>query len=111
MPICYTIFKERERYIKMIMYELSCRYDARKSFYGKAKIVECESGKILLYSYDTLVARINKGKFELNVDVPYYLLYSNTTLRHIKEFYKQHYKYEEITKSYLEKFESDFMVD
>ena len=92
----------------MIMYELSCRYDARKSFYGKAKVVEEENGDLLLYSYDTLVARIRGEKFEINSNVWSYYLYSNTTLRHIKEFYKQCYRYEEITKSDLEKFEIDF---
>ena len=94
----------------MIMFELNCRYVTRKSFYGKAKVVEQENGDLLLYSYDTLVARVKDGMFEINSNVYSCYLYSNTTLRHIKEFYKQHYKYEEITKSDLEKFESDFMV-
>lgn len=39
------------------MYELSCRYDSRKSFYGKA-IVNFEGEKQVLYSYGTRVCEI-----------------------------------------------------
>lgn len=80
-----------------MMYELSCRYDARKSFYGKAKVkyFENESGVIFreeLYSYGTLVATIVrydfKGKIE-KVEYNYLGKYSQTTTRHQKEFFKQ----------------------
>lgn len=92
----------------MIMFELNCRYDTRKSFYGKAKVVEQENGDLLLYSYDTLVARVKDGKFEVNSNVWSYYLYSNTTLRHIKEFFKQFFKYQDITKNDLQKLEINF---
>ena len=65
------------------IYDLTPVYDARKSFYGKAKVIEMESGEIILQSYDTFVASIKEGKVIING------FYSNTTLRHIKEFLKQ----------------------
>ena len=64
-------------------YELSASYDSRKSFYGKANVIE-ENGIIQLKSYSTIVAEIENGKVKV------YGTYSNTTLRHIKEFLKQH---------------------
>lgn len=63
-------------------YFLSPKYDYAKSFYNKAYVVEDDYSK-RLYSYKTLVCEINE-------DVAYvYGTYSNTTLRHIKEFLKQ----------------------
>jgi hypothetical protein len=65
------------------MYELSAQYDARDSFYGKAHVLETPEGDYL-QSYDTKVAFIPKdGKPVV------YGTYSNTTLRHIKEFLRQ----------------------
>lgn len=89
------------------MYELMTRYDARASFYGKA-IVEELGNTITLISYCSEVARLNNGVFEINSNIPDYLLYSNTTLRHIKEFYKQFVEYKQLTKSDLKSFEKDF---
>ena len=63
-------------------YELMPRYDSRKSFYGKAHVIETETAKTLR-SYSTNVAAIENGKAEV------YGTYSQTTLRHIKEFLKQ----------------------
>jgi hypothetical protein len=63
-------------------FELMPKYDSRKSFYGKAN-VEIDNGVKKLYSYDTLVAEIKKGKPIV------YGTYSATTLRHIKEFLRQ----------------------
>ena len=63
-------------------YELSTKYDGRKSFYGKAKIRH-EDNKKILKSYSTDVAFIKDGKAVVNGT------YSATTLRHIKEFLKQ----------------------
>lgn len=58
------------------------QFDGRKSFYGKAWVVN-ENGELVLRSYNTRVAKIKKG-------VPMVKgLYSNTTTRHIKEFLKQ----------------------
>jgi hypothetical protein len=65
-------------------YELSPRYDARKSFYGKAHVDTGDNDdKNRLWSYDTLVAEIKDGKPVV------YGTYSATTLRHIKDWLKQ----------------------
>ena len=72
-------------------YDLDCRYDSRKSFYGKAQVLEqtmSDWKEIDLYSYNTLVAKIietNKTKKYI-----YYGKYSQTTTRHQKEFFKQY---------------------
>ena len=63
-------------------YELSANHDARKSFYGKARVIVEKDCKKLL-SYDTIVAEIKNGKLKLNG------FYSNTTARHIGEFAHQ----------------------
>ncbi|UQT00861.1 hypothetical protein [Enterococcus phage vB_OCPT_SDS2] len=67
----------------MNMNELECIYDSRKSFYGKANLVKEENG-ISLYSYDTKVATIYTNGL-----AKVFGTYSQTTLRHIKEFLKQ----------------------
>lgn len=61
-------------------------FDTRKSFYNKAYIVR-DCGRIELYSYNTKVLEINtlKGIYKLNYNINTSLLFSNTTLRHIKE--------------------------
>lgn len=59
------------------------KYDSRKSFYGKARVITESNGDKTLISYQTEVARIKNGKPEV------YGTYSATTLRHIKEFLKQ----------------------
>ena len=69
----------------MEFYELGCRYDSRQSFYGKAKVI-ADGGCQTLYSYDTPVAQINrKGELKLFS----YWDYSQTTMRHVKEFMRQ----------------------
>lgn len=69
---------------KNFKYYLDCRYDKRRSFYGKAQVVEFEDGSSVLESYLTIVACITpEGK--LYVDGKY----SQTTTRHIKEYIKQ----------------------
>ena len=65
------------------IYDLKPMYTSQKSFYSKAKVIVMESGEIILQSYDTFVASIKDGKVIING------FYSNTTLRHIKEFLKQ----------------------
>lgn len=67
----------------MIIYELTSRYDARKSFYGKAKVIDHENGLIELQSYQTIVSRCVDGK------VQHLGKWSQTTTRHQKEFEKQ----------------------
>lgn len=65
-------------------------YDSRKLFYNKAHIVRV--GNIIrLYSYNTLVLEIGKDYYKLNKSINDDLLFSNTTLRHIKECLKQFY--------------------
>lgn len=67
-------------------YDLQPRYDARASFYGKAKVAQyVANGKnvLELTSYTTHVATITDDKAEV------YGTYSQTTLRHIKEFLLQ----------------------
>ena len=68
----------------MTIFDLTAKYDSRKSFYGKAKVLIFDDGTIQLQSYDTIVGEIREGK--------YYQLWdgkSQTTTRHIKEFKKQ----------------------
>ena len=67
----------------MKIFELAARYDARKSFYGKARVVDHENGTIELQSYDTIVSRCVNGKVEELGK------WSATTTRHQKEFRKQ----------------------
>ena len=64
--------------------ELQAIYDGRKSFYGKAHLIESDE-KVELQSYDTIVATYhkNENKFVLHGD------YSPTKLRNQKEFASQ----------------------
>lgn len=80
-----------------MVYELSCQYDTRQSFYGKAKVKSFVNNNDIifrkeLYSYGTLVATIvyydYKGKIEKTI-YEYCGKYSATTTRHQKEFFKQ----------------------
>lgn len=99
--------------LKISKREMTPIYDSRASFYGKAKIIdiynEDNSEKVgaLLLSYNSLVAGVTYGvdcDFYLNERIRADLLYSQTTLRHIKEFYKQEYKrVDELTKADLQK--------
>lgn len=76
--------------------ELKPIYDRRKSFYKKAYITRDKDGTVHLISYTTEVAYVKKGKLHING------FYSNTTLRHIKEFISQ-MGYTNGTKTELEK--------
>lgn len=70
--------------------DLSCRYDSRQSFYGKAQVEETRNKNVedlKLYSYGTLVARITK--ISNKTIYHYFGKYSQTTTRHQKEFFKQ----------------------
>lgn len=68
----------------MELKELKAIYDGRKSFYGKANLIESDE-KVELQSYDTIVATYykNEDKFVLHDK------YSQTTTRHQKEFASQ----------------------
>lgn len=65
------------------VFELSARYDSRKSFYGKAQVINYGGGYMELKSYNTIVSRVDNGKVE------HLGKYSQTTSRHQKEFEKQ----------------------
>lgn len=67
----------------MIIYELTARYDSRKSFYGKAHVIDHEDGTLELQSYATIVSRCKDGKVE------HLGKWSQTTSRHQREFEKQ----------------------
>ena len=76
--------KNRKSLTEAPIYGLEPRYDARKSFYGKAQVDTGDKGdKNKLYSYGTLVAEMKDGKPVV------YGTYSATTLRHIKDWLKQ----------------------
>ena len=64
------------------MEELQARFDKRKSFYNKAKVIR-EDNTIKLKSYDTIVAEISHHILKI------YGGYSQTTKRHIREFVRQ----------------------
>lgn len=68
----------------MKIYELHPMHDSRKSFYGKAKVIEHDNGTIQLQSYDTVVCEIVGGVFRMLWDGK-----TQTTSRHIKEFTRQ----------------------
>ena len=55
--------------------------NGRKSFYGKAEVIQNDNGDIELKSYSTIVARIRNGKFER-----LWSGYSATTMNHINSF-------------------------
>lgn len=92
--------------------EITPIYDARSSFYGKCHIIEVfrNGYKVgaFLRSYKSVVAGVIYGtpeehNFYINEKIGPRLLWSNTTLRHIKEFYRQFFKNEEMTKADLQK--------
>ena len=87
------------------MYELRPIYDNRKSFYKKAMVQtnyldDCT--KVTLYSYMTKVAEVVIPHNTDSEQFVIYGFYSNTTLRHIKEFYRQKYSNIPVTKKHLE---------
>lgn len=67
------------------IYELTARYDARASFYGKAHVMELDAATVLI-SYETPVMQIDRnGNVSRLIDQPE----SQTTARHMREFSKQ----------------------
>ena len=65
------------------IYELKTRFDSRQSFYGKAHVIVCDNGDRYLRSYSTIVAAVINNKCYCNG------IYSQTTTRHTKEFFRQ----------------------
>lgn len=63
------------------VFDLPVMNGTRKSFYGKAKIIEYENGDVELLSYNTVVCRIHNGLFQRVWNG-----YSATTMRHINAF-------------------------
>lgn len=70
------------------IYELTARFDSRKSFYGKARIIET-SQTITLQSYDTMILQYNKRTKKIKFLCRDEWAFSYTTNRHINEFLKQ----------------------
>ena len=96
--------------VKEFKGDLQPKFANVKSFYGKAQIEQIKingGDKVyLLYSYNNIVSAIIETKehykyFYLNNLIKKELLTSQTTLRHIKEFYKQFYRNETRTKAEL----------
>ena len=92
--------KELNNYInenieKFQEYELIPEHDTRKSFYNKAKVL-IYNHIYILKSYNSYVCIIYNNskelKYYLNDAIDLELLFSNTTLRHIKEFLLQNIK-------------------
>ena len=82
--MCYCIdTNKKQEAITMKIFELTPRYDSRKSFYGKARVIDHENGVMELQSYNTIVSRVNNGKVE------HLGKWSQTTSRHQKEFERQ----------------------
>lgn len=67
----------------MKVFELTAWFDSRKSFYGKAHVIEHDDGILELQSYNTIVSRCKDGKVE------HLGKWSQTTSRHQKEFERQ----------------------
>lgn len=80
----------------MVEYELTPKYDRAKSFYGKAVVVE-EHNSVSLISYRSCICQISAvGCDDVRIKIynvtDYYgnsLTFSNTSLRHLKEFLLQ----------------------
>lgn len=69
--------------MKPSVFELTTKYDSRKSFYGKAQVIDYGNGYMELKSYNTIVSRVNNGKVE------HLGKWSVTTSRHQREFERQ----------------------
>ena len=68
-----------------MLFELTPKFDSRKSFYGKA-LIRFEGDLKLLFSFDTPVVYIGPDLLPVMLND---WDYSQTTLRHVKEFLKQ----------------------
>lgn len=72
--------------------------NGRKSFYGKARVIE-ENGISKLLSYDTFVAEFNHAENKMKVNGKY----SNTTNTHINAFLN-YYGFDSCSKKELENY-------
>ena len=66
--------------------ELRVKYATQQSFYKKAFIKEDEEGTQYLYSYYSLILTNYGNAIQFEEDSN---LYTNTTMRHIREYLKQ----------------------
>ena len=66
-----------------MIYELEARFDSRKSFYRKARVIDNGDGVLLLQSYNTIVSRCIGGQVE------HLGKWRQTTSRHQREFERQ----------------------
>ena len=64
-------------------------YNNQKDYYKKAIVKTLDNNIKLLYSYNILVCIIYDNKYILNDNISYDLLFSNTTLKHLKDFLLQ----------------------
>ena len=64
-------------------------YNTQKDYYKKAEVKTLDNNIKLLYSYNTLVCIIYDNKYILNDNINDKLLFSNTTLKHLKDFLLQ----------------------
>lgn len=71
----------------MRTFELVPVHDSRQSFYGKARVIDTDDAMIL-ESYNTPVVKFERGTRKITL-LPHWDE-SQTTLRHVKEFLKQH---------------------
>ena len=62
--------------------KLEPKFDTVKSYYNKAYVRYYDNGDSELLSYGTLVADIKNNKPHV------YMTYSQTTVRHIKDYFK-----------------------
>ena len=71
--------------------ELRAIHSTQNAFYKKAFVKEDSDGTQYLYSYYSLIVTNNRNtiKFEKNL-----ALYSNTTMRHVREYLKQIDRYD-----------------
>ena len=71
----------------MRTFELVPVHDSRKSFYGKARVIDTDDA-MTLESYNTPVIKFERGTRNITLMTAWDS--SPTTLRHVKEFLKQH---------------------
>jgi hypothetical protein len=73
-------------------FDLSCIYDSRQNFYGKARVEVVSNNNVVdyrLYSYGTLVGKKTQVYGTGVITYNYFGKYSQTTTRHQKEFFRQ----------------------
>ena len=109
-----TVKVEEEKIDEAPISTLEPEFDSRKSFYKKAIVDERPDGTKILYSYDTPVAMIKNGEVTLgkmtNRGYPFAVWnYSQTTLRHVKEFLKQNGFTADSTKQMAQDYKCDFI--